>query len=353
MKKALITGVTGQDGSYLAEYLLSKEYEVHGLVRRTSLISNRSRIEHLVSKDGKNPYNFTTHYGDMTDGSSLLRVISRVKPDEIYNLAAQSHVQISFQEPEYTAESDAVGMLRLLESVLSLGFKSKTRIYQASTSELYGDVATKEAQSETTPFNPVSPYAAAKLYAYFIAESYKKGYGMHVSNGILFNHESPRRGENFVSRKITYSIAQILAGKKEQLVLGNIDAKRDWGHARDYVKAMWLMLQQAKPDNYVIATGETHSVREFVEIAFKLCDINISWHGEGIDERGIDTRTGKTLVSISPKYYRPVEVPFLLGDASKAKDILGWEPSITFENLIEEMLANDLDSFGVKHTLGY
>jgi GDPmannose 4,6-dehydratase len=351
LKIALITGVTGQDGSYLAEYLLSKEYEVHGLVRRTSLISNRSRIEHLVTKDGKNTHNFTTHYGDMTDGSSLLRVISHVKPDEIYNLAAQSHVQISFQEPEYTAESDAVGMLRLLESVLSLGLKSKTRIYQASTSELYGDVATNKAQNENTPFNPVSPYAAAKLYAYYIAESYKKGYGMHVSNGILFNHESPRRGENFVSRKITYSIAQILAGKKDQLVLGNMDAKRDWGHAKDYVKAMWLMLQQAEPDNYAIATGETHSVREFVEIAFKLCDINIAWHGKGVDERGIDSQTGKTLVSISPKYYRPVEVPFLLGDPSKAKEVLGWEPTISFVGLIEEMLANDLTSFGVEHKL--
>ena len=351
MKKALITGVTGQDGSYLAEYLLSKDYEVHGLVRRTSLISNRSRIEHLVTKDGKKDYHFTTHYGDMTDGSSLLRVIASVQPDEIYNLAAQSHVQISFQEPEYTAESDAVGVLRLLEAVLSLGLSSKTRIYQASTSELYGDVNSEEAQNETTPFNPVSPYAAAKLYAYYIAESYKKGYGMHVSNGILFNHESPRRGENFVSRKITYSIAQILAGKKEKLVLGNMDAKRDWGHAKDYVKAMWMMLQQDEPDNYAIATGETHSVREFVEIAFRYCGIDIKWCGEGIDEYGVDSQTGKTLVSVSNKYYRPVEVPYLLGDPSKAKQILGWNPSISFENLIQEMVANDLTTFDVKHTL--
>jgi GDPmannose 4,6-dehydratase len=348
MKKALITGVTGQDGSYLAELLLSKGYEVHGLVRRTSLISNRQRIEHLVRKDGSNPHRFTTHYGDMTDGSSLLRVIANIQPDEIYNLAAQSHVQISFLEPEYTAESDAVGVLRLFEAVLSLGLKDKTRIYQASTSELYGDVHGENAQNENTPFNPVSPYAAAKLYAYYIGESYKKGYGMYIANGILFNHESPRRGENFVSRKITYSIAQILAGKKERLILGNIDSKRDWGHAKDYVKAMWLMLQQPHPDNYAIATGETHSVREFVEIAFKYCDIDIAWQGEGVNECGIDSKTGKILVSISPKYYRPVEVPFLLGDASKARSVMGWEPKITFKDLIREMLSKDLASGGVK-----
>jgi len=350
-KIALITGVTGQDGSYLAELLLEKNYDVHGLVRRTSLISNRQRIEHLVNRDSKSNGRFYTHYGDMTDGSSLLRVISSVRPDEIYNLAAQSHVQISFLEPEYTAESDAVGVLRLLEAVLSLGLKKKTRIYQASTSELYGEVNSTKPQSETTAFNPVSPYAAAKLYAFYISESYKKGYGLYISNGILFNHESPRRGENFVSRKITYSIAQMLAGKKEKLVLGNIDAKRDWGHARDYVEAMWLMLQQDKSDNYVIATGETHSVREFIEIAFSLCGINIVWKGAGVNECGLDGNTGKTLVSISPKYYRPVEVPYLLGDPSKAERVLGWVPTISFVQLIEEMLANDLSKFGVKHSL--
>lgn len=350
-KKAFITGITGQDGSYLAEYLLKKGYEVHGLVRRTSLISNRQRIEHLVNKNGVFKNNLTTHYGDMTDGSSLLRVIASIQPDEIYNLAAQSHVQISFHAPEYTAESDAVGVLRLLEAVLSLGLSSKTRIYQASTSELYGDVQNELAQDEDTPFHPVSPYAAAKLYAYYIAESYKKGYGMHISNGILFNHESPRRGENFVSRKITYSIAQILAGEKDRLILGNINSKRDWGHARDYVEAMWLMLQQPNPDNYVIATGETHSVREFIEIAFKLCGIDLIWNGSGVDECGIDQKTEKVLVSISPKYYRPVEVPYLLGDASKAKRVFGWEPSISFIELIKDMLAKDLRSRGVNLTL--
>jgi GDPmannose 4,6-dehydratase len=343
LKKAFITGVTGQDGSYLAELLLEKGYEVHGLVRRTSLISNRQRIEHLV----RNKSRFYTHYGDMTDGSSLLRVIASIEPDEVYNLAAQSHVHISFLEPEYTADSDAVGMLRLLEAVLSLGLKEKTRIYQASTSELFGSVATMMAQNEDTPFNPVSPYAAAKLYAYYIAESYKKAYGLHVSNGILFNHESPRRGENFVSRKITYSIAQILAGKKDKLILGNIDSKRDWGHARDYVKAMWQILQQDSPDNYVISTGETHTVREFVEVAFKLCGIIIKWSGIGINEKGYDEKDGRVLVSIDSKYYRPVEVPFLLGDSSKAKQVLGWMPTISFKDLVNEMLQADLLIFNV------
>jgi len=351
MKKALITGVTGQDGSYLAEFLLEKGYEVHGLVRRTSLISNRQRIEHLVSDRHSYEGSFLTHYGDMTDGSSLLRVIASIKPDEIYNLAAQSHVHISFMEPEYTADSDAIGVLRLLEAVLSLGLKDKTKIYQASTSELYGEVLSTDAQNEDTPFHPVSPYAAAKLYAYYIAQSYKKGYGLYVSNGILFNHESPRRGENFVSRKITYSIAQILAGEREKIVLGNLDAKRDWGHAKDYVEAMWLILQQELPDDYVIATGETHSVREFVEIAFKLCDIELRWEGEGINEKGINVATRQVLVSISDKYYRPVEVPYLLGDPSKAKRELGWNPRVSFQQLVEDMLAKDLTTYGVAHQL--
>jgi GDPmannose 4,6-dehydratase len=354
MKTALITGITGQDGSYLAELLLEKGYEVHGLVRRTSLITNRQRIEPLVEKNrAESKKTLFTHYGDMTDGSSLLRVISGIRPDEIYNLAAQSHVQISFQEPEYTAESDAIGVLRLLEAVLSLGLVKKTKIYQASTSELYGEVRTIQSQNEQTPFNPVSPYAAAKLYAYYIAESYNKGYGMHISNGILFNHESPRRGENFVTRKITYSIAQIVSGKKKLLTLGNLDSKRDWGHAKDYVEAMWRILQQPKADNYVIATGVTHSVREFVQTAFTLVGIEIKWEGEGADEKGYNSKTGDVLVSISPKYYRPVEVPYLLGDATKAKNVLGWEPSITFNQLIEGMMASDLTDQGVEHNLNH
>lgn len=347
MKKALITGITGQDGSYLAEFLLDKGYEVHGLVRRTSLIIHRQRIEHLVRDEKKYGGRFFTHYGDMTDGSSLSKVLSAIRPDEIYNLAAQSHVQISFLEPEYTAESDAIGVLRLLEALMSLGLEKKTRVYQASTSELYGEVSSQSSQNELTPFNPVSPYAAAKLYAYYICESYKKGYGMYISNGILFNHESPRRGENFVSRKITLSIAEILSGKRSKLNLGNLDSCRDWGYAGDYVKSMWLMLQQETPDNYVIATGETHSVREFVEIAFRLCDISIEWRGEGVNEHGYDVKTGKEIVAVSPEYYRPVEVPFLLGDATKAKEYLGWRPTVSFPQLIEIMLAHDLSQHQV------
>ena len=340
MKKAFITGITGQDGSYLAEFLLEKGYEVHGLIRRTSMF-NRWRIEHII-RDPRYSTKFITHYGDMTDGSSLIRVLAHVRPDEIYNLAAQSHVQISFLEPEYTSESDALGVLRLLEAVNSLGLNKKARVYQASTSELYGEVSTKEPQNELTSFNPVSPYAAAKIYAYYICESYKKGYGMYLCNGILFNHESPRRGENFVSRKITLSIAEILSGKRPKLILGNLDAKRDWGYAGDYVRSMWLMLQQEEPDNYVIATGETHSVREFVENSFQLCGIQIEWRGEGVNERGYDRKTGEELVVVSPEYYRPVEVPFLLGDATKAREKLGWSPKVSFNQLIEIMLAHDL-----------
>lgn len=345
MKKALITGVTGQDGSYLAEFLLKKGYEVHGLVRRTSMF-NRERIEHLI-QDPRYSGKFVTHYGDMTDGSSLIRIISSVLPDEIYNLAAQSHVQISFVEPEYTAESDALGVLRLFEAVKALNLHNACRIYQASTSELFGDT-TEESQNESTVFNPVSPYAAAKLYAFYISECYKKAYGMYICNGILFNHESPRRGENFVSRKITLSLAEILKGKREKLILGNLDSKRDWGYAGDYVEAMWLMLQQEKPANYVIATGETHSVREFVEIAFNLCGIKIIWQGTGINEKGIDQETGRELVAVSEKYYRPVEVPYLKGDPTEAKTKLKWTPRVSFRQLVEIMVSHDLRLFGIE-----
>lgn len=346
MKRALVTGVTGQDGSYLAELLLEKGYEVHGVVRPTSRF-NRARIEHLIrdpqlQREGS----FSTHYGDMTDGSSLMRLIATVKPDEIYNLAAQSHVQISFSEPEYTAQSDALGVLRILEAVRALGMEKTTRIYQASTSELYGDTTSK-LQDEQVRFEPVSPYAAAKLYAYFIAQSYKKAYGMYICNGILFNHESPRRGENFVTRKITLSLAELLAGKREHILLGNLDSVRDWGFAGDYVEAMWLMLQQPEPDDFVIATGEAHSVREFVELAFSLCGLRIQWEGEGVDERGVDRSTGRTLVRISPDYFRPVEVPYLRGDSTKARTTLGWSPNVDFEGLVRMMVGADLRSFGL------
>lgn len=346
MKKALITGITGQDGSYLAEHLLKKGYQVHGVLRRTSMF-NRGRIEHLI-KEHKNSQMFHTHYGDMTDGSSLFRIISEIKPAEIYNLAAQSHVQISFVEPEYTAQSDALGVLRLLETVNSLKLNDNCRIYQASTSELYGETSQDTAQSESTIFNPVSPYAAAKVYAYYIAECYRKAYGMYVCNGILFNHESPRRGENFVTRKITLSLAEILSGRRDRLYLGNLDSKRDWGYAGDYVEAMWLMLQQDKPDNYVIATGETHSVREFVEVAFRLVGFDLEWQGSGVNEKGIDKKTGRELVEVSSKYYRPVEVPYLLGDPAKAKKVLGWEPKVKFQQLVEMMVESDLKLFEVK-----
>jgi GDPmannose 4,6-dehydratase len=347
MKRAFITGVTGQDGSYLAEFLLSKGYEVHGLIRPTSRF-NRARIEHLIQDpELKGSGRFTIHYGDMTDGSSLLKVLADVRPDEIYNLAAQSHVQVSFQEPEYTAQSDAVGVLRILELVRGLGMSDQVRVYQASTSELYGDTAAR-VQDENVPFEPVSPYAAAKLYAYYICQSYKKAYGMFVCNGILFNHESPRRGENFVTRKITLSLAEVLAGRREHLVLGNLDAQRDWGFAGDYVEAMWLMLQQPEPRDYVIATGETYSVREFVERAFELCGFELEWFGEGVDEQGVDRRTGRTMIRISAEYFRPVEVPYLRGDPSRAMAELGWRPKVGFEDLLRMMLAADLEAFGVE-----
>jgi GDPmannose 4,6-dehydratase len=334
MKRALITGVTGQDGSYLAELLLGKGYEVHGLKRRASSF-NTSRIDHLPD--------LKLHYGDMTDGSNLTRIIHDVAPDEIYNLAAQSHVQVSFETPEYTANADAIGALRLLEAVNTLGLK--TRLYQASTSEMYGDqlnFQTWPILDEKTPFKPRSPYGVAKLYAYWITVNYREAYGMHASNGILFNHESPRRGPTFVTRKITQAVAAIHQGRSEHLQLGNLNAVRDWGHAKDYVEAMWLALQQDKPDDYVIATGEAHSVREFVETAFALIGQPIVWKGEGADEVGFSDLTGKALVSIDPKYFRPTEVDFLKGDASKARRVLGWRPKVGFEELVHEMVVSDL-----------
>lgn len=337
-KKAFITGITGQDGSYLAEFLLEKGYEVHGLVRRASTF-NRQRIDHLHLRD-ENPV--ILHYGDMTDQSSLIYAISQIEPDEIYNLAAQSHVKVSFEEPEYTANSDALGTLRLLEAIRILGLEEKTKFYQASTSELFGGIS-EVPQSETTPFYPRSPYAVAKLYAYWITVNYREAYNIFACNGILFNHESPRRGENFVTRKITLGVSKIYYGLQECLILGNLDAKRDWGFAPDYVEAMWLMLQQNEPDDYVIATGEMHSVREFVEKAFEYVGISIDWKGKGLDEVGINKKTGKILVKIDPRYFRPTEVHVLQGNYSKAKEKLGWEPKVKFEKLVEIMMKNDID----------
>jgi GDPmannose 4,6-dehydratase len=339
-KKALITGITGQDGSYLAELLLEKEYEVHGMIRRASSF-NRDRIEHLYSDPHGKSRSLFLHYGDLTDSSNMNRMLERVEPDEIYNLAAQSHVRVSFDVPEYTADVDAVGTLRLLDAIKEAGLKC--RFYQASTSELYGKVR-EVPQSEKTPFYPRSPYAVAKLYAYWIVVNYREAYGLHASNGILFNHESPRRGENFVTRKITLGAAAIKAGKQKCLYVGNLDAKRDWGYAPDYVQAMWLMLKQEKPDDYVIATGETHSVREFIEKAFAILGISIKWQGSEVDEVGIDTTSGEVIVRIDPKYFRPTEVELLLGDPSKAKCVLAWKPSVTFEQLVEIMTKADYDS---------
>jgi len=339
VKKAFITGVTGQDGSYLAEFLLSKGYEVHGLVRRASSF-NRGRLKDIYHSLTRRHKSFFLHYGDMTDSSSLKRIISMVKPDEIYNLAAQSHVQISFETPEYTADADALGVLKLLEIVRSLELK-ETKVYQASTSELFGLVQ-ESPQKETTPFYPRSPYGIAKLYAYWIVKNYREAYNMFACNGILFNHESPRRGENFVTKKITQGVAAIKIGKDEKIYLGNLGARRDWGYAPDYVESMWLMLQQDKPDDYVIATGETHSVREFVESAFEYVGIKIRWGGEGINEKGIDINTGRVLVEIDPLYFRPTEVEKLVGDYSKAKRVLGWEPKIKFKELVKLMVDADL-----------
>ena len=344
-KIALITGVTGQDGSFLAEFLIEKGYEVHGIIRRSSSF-NTGRIEHIYFeewvRDMKHSRALNLHYGDMTDSSSLIRIIQQIQPDEIYNLAAQSHVKVSFDVPEYTAETDATGTLRLLEAVRILGLEKKTKIYQASTSELYGLVQ-EIPQRETTPFYPRSPYGVAKLYGFWITKNYRESYGMFAVNGILFNHESERRGETFVTRKITLAAARIAAGEQDKLYLGNLDALRDWGYARDYVECMWLMLQHDTPEDFVIATGEQHSVREFTERAFREVGINLSWEGEGINERGIDTATGRVLVEVDPKYFRPAEVETLLGDPAKAKKLLGWNPSKTsFEELVRIMVRHDV-----------
>jgi GDPmannose 4,6-dehydratase len=338
-KVALITGVTGQDGAYLAEFLLNKGYEVHGIKRRTSLF-NTDRIDHLYQDPHESDRRFVLHHGDMTDSSSLIRIIQQTQPDEIYNLAAQSHVAVSFEEPEYTANSDALGALRVLEAIRILGLEKKSRFYQASTSELYGLVQ-ETPQKETTPFYPRSPYAVAKLYAYWITVNYREAYGMYACNGILFNHESPNRGETFVTRKITRALARIKLGLQECLYLGNMDAKRDWGHARDYVEMQWLMLQQDKPDDFVIATGVQYSVRDFVDAAARELGIAITWSGSGVDEKGYDAK-GKCIVSVDPRYFRPTEVESLLGDASKAKTLLGWSPKTTFEELVAEMVREDL-----------
>lgn len=368
MKKALITGITGQDGAYLAEFLLNKGYEVHGIKRRTSLF-NTDRIDHLYQDPHEKNRRFVLHYGDMTDSSSLIRVVQQVQPDEIYNLAAQSHVAVSFEEPEYTADSDALGALRLLEAIRILGLEKKARFYQASTSELYGEVR-ETPQSETTPFYPRSPYAVAKLYAYWITVNYREAYGMYACNGILFNHESPTRGETFVTRKITRALARILLGLQDSLYLGNVDAKRDWGHARDFVEAQWLMLQQEKPEDFVIATGAQYSVRDFVNAAAAELGVNLSWRGKGLEETGVVEsvdasrftshashitspqssslsppsvlRPGATIIRIDPRYFRPTEVETLLGDATKAKQKLGWVPKVTFKELVAEMVREDL-----------
>ena len=344
-KVALITGITGQDGSFLAEFLLEKNYEVHGTIRRSSSF-NTGRIEHLYLdewvRDMKRKRLINLHYADMTDSSSLIRVIQTVKPDEIYNLAAQSHVKVSFDVPEYTAESDAVGTLRLLEAVRILGLEKNTRIYQASTSELYGLVQ-EVPQKETTPFYPRSPYGVAKQYGFWITKNYREAYGMFAVNGILFNHESERRGETFVTRKITLAAARIAQGHQDKLYLGNLSARRDWGYAKDYVECMWLMLQHHTPEDFVIATGQMHTVREFCTLAFEEADISLRWEGEGVEEKGIDIKSGKVLVEVDPKYFRPAEVEQLMGDPSKAKKLLGWNPTRTsFEDLVKLMVKHDM-----------
>ncbi len=342
MKKALITGITGQDGAYLAEFLLKKGYEVHGIKRRTSLF-NTDRIDHLYQDPHEEERRFILHHGDLTDSSSLIRIIQQVQPDEIYNLAAQSHVAVSFEEPEYTANSDALGTLRLLEAIRILGMEKKTRFYQASTSELFGKVQ-EIPQNENTPFYPRSPYAVAKLYAYWITVNYREAYGIYACNGILFNHESPIRGETFVTRKITRGLARIKLGLQDCLYLGNLDAKRDWGHARDYVEMQWLMLQQDEPEDFVIATGEQHSVRDFVNAAAKELGIDIRWEGTGVNEKGywVKGRDQQLIVSVDPRYFRPTEVDTLLGDPSKAREKLGWEPRTTFRELVRDMVMSDL-----------
>ncbi len=351
MKKALITGVTGQDGAYLAAFLLAKGYEVHGIKRRTSLF-NTARIDNIYEDPHLPHRHFILHYGDMTDSSSLIHIVQKVQPDEIYNLAAQSHVQVSFEEPEYTANSDALGVLRLLEAIRILGLERKTRFYQASTSELYGMVQ-EIPQKETTPFYPRSPYAVAKMYGYWIVVNYREAYGMYACNGILFNHESPLRGETFVTRKITRGLARIKVGLQKELFLGNLDARRDWGHARDYIEMQWLMLQQEKPQDFVIATGQQYSVRDFVKRCADLLSLELVWQGTGVEEKATD-KHGNIIVAVDPRYFRPTEVETLLGDASKAKRELGWSPRISFDELVQEMVASDLksaqrDALAIKH----
>jgi len=342
-KVALITGVTGQDGAYLAEFLLNKGYVVHGLKRRSSLF-NTDRIDHLYKDRHEKGVNFFLHYGDLTDSTNLIRIVKEVQPDEIYNLAAQSHVQVSFETPEYTANADAVGALRILEAMRILGLEKKTRFYQASTSELYGLVQ-EIPQKETTPFYPRSPYGVAKLYAFWITKNYREAYQFYACNGILFNHESPIRGETFVTRKITRAVAKIHLGLQKTLYLGNLDAERDWGHAKDYVEGMWMMMQQKKADDYVLATGKKISVRKFVEMAFAETGVQLKWEGQGADEKGINKSNNKVVVEIDKKYFRPTEVDLLVGDASKAKKELGWEPKHTIEQLVKEMMASDLKLF--------
>jgi GDPmannose 4,6-dehydratase len=337
---ALVTGATGQDGAYLAEFLLNKGYVVHGIKRRSSSI-NTGRVDHLYRDPHEANVRLTLHYGDLTDATNLIRIVQETRPDEIYNLAAQSHVQVSFETPEYTANADGLGTLRLLEAIRILGMQRDVRFYQASTSELYGLVR-EVPQRETTPFYPRSPYAVAKLYAYWITVNYREAYGMHASNGILFNHESPTRGETFVSRKITRAVAAIKLGDQQKLFLGNLDAKRDWAHARDYVEGMWRIVQQPEPDDYVLATGETHSVREFVEKAFGQVGTRIEWVGSGTDEKGLDAASGRVLVEVDKRYFRPTEVDALIGDASKARSKLGWQHKISFDDLVAEMVAWDL-----------
>jgi len=337
---ALITGITGQDGAYLADFLLKKDYVVHGIKRRSSSF-NTGRVNHLYQDPHERDLNFILHFGDLTDATNLIRIIEQAKPNEIYNLAAQSHVQVSFETPEYTANADGLGTLRLLEAIRILGMQRRVRFYQASTSELYGAVQ-EVPQRESTPFYPRSPYAAAKLYAYWITVNYREAYGIHASNGILFNHESPMRGETFVTRKITRAVAAIALGLQQKLFLGNLNAKRDWGHARDYVEGMWRIVQQPEPDDYVLATGETHSVREFVEKAFAQVNKTIDWAGAGLEEKGVDVASGRVLVEVDPRYFRPTEVELLVGDASKARSKLGWNHKVSFDELVAEMVAADL-----------
>ena len=341
MKRALVTGVTGQDGAYLAEFLLNKGYEVHGLKRRASSF-NTARVDHLYRDPHEAGVRFFMHYGDLTDSTNLIRIIQEVQPDEIYNLAAQSHVKVSFETPEYTANTDGLGTLRILEAIRILKLEKKCRFYQASTSELYGKVQ-QIPQNESTPFYPRSPYAVAKLYAYWITVNYREAYGIYACNGILFNHESPTRGETFVSRKITRALARIKTGLQDTLYIGNLDARRDWGHARDYVEMQWLMLQQGAPEDFVIATGEHYSVRDFIKAAALQLDINIRWEGEGLDEKGLNEDTGRVIVAVDPRYFRPTEVQDLLGDAAKARQKLGWKPRTTFQELVADMVKADLN----------